>query len=296
MANTTTVAISPEQARVWLDRYKADVQRPITAAKVRYYAEKMRQGEFGRNSTIHLRTLDGQTYFIDGRHRIKGIIESGTTQNFIVISDTVNSRTELIEEFRRINDAKVVSQLDYCVAAGVDTETGLSRKQISLLLGAATLLAEGFDQSAHGGSVDVRDKISVIREYQDAADEYFGAVQPAPKIIRNSFRWSATIAVGIVTFKDSVDLYGHDKVFSFWDGAARMVNEKTGDPRGTLVRFMLKTTPPTTNPQPGVDAKPINYIARYIASCFNAWVENRTISNARPKIDEPICIRGSRLK
>lgn len=297
MVDVTRITINPEQAAKWLDQYKADVQRPIRRAWVNHLTKVMQEGKFEQNSTIQLRELYGEIHLVDGRHRLHSIVASGTTQSFLVVTDKVNSEQELLTCFRHINEGKTVTIADYLAAMQLDTETGLSRRQLNRLSGAVPLIADEFS-NASNRMLNLETRVQLIRYYGEAAGNYFEAIAAASKALRGSLSWASCIAVGAITFEESAKVYGEEQVFTFWEGVARMLNAYDGDPRGTAVKHLMRTVPSRSNSavQPGQEMRSVFYTSRYIAGCFNAWVEGRTAVKIVPDVGRPIVIRGSKFK
>lgn len=291
------ITVTPEQAVTWLTKYKTDVQRPLRQKWVTELAETMQRNQFDRNSTIQLRELNGEVHLVDGRHRLNAVVKSGTTQSFIVITDEVIDEQKLLDTFRRLNESALVTKSDYYVAMKLDLETGLSRTQLNKVSSAVPFI---HDQFRPGSNRDLalEKRVDLIRHYAESAGDYFEAILPAGNLMVSKMRWAAVIAVGLITFDESVKTYGRDTVFEFWEGVARMTNAYSGDPRGVLERNLVVTVPSRSNgsTKPGEEMRSPMHTARYAASCFNAWVEGRTINRAVVDVGKPIVIRGSKFR
>lgn len=295
MATVERVVITPELAGKWLDRYKADVQRPMRQLWVKTLAEAMAAGEFDTNDPIQIRLLDGEAHLIDGRHRLNAIVRSGLPQTLFVVTDVVKKKEDLYNAFRRVNQGLRVTNLDYCIAMGLDTETGLSRWQLARCIAATPFIVRGFSRQGIGEEVTIDTRIKVLREYSESAGYFFESTVGGDWMMWNPLSWGAVVAVGLVTFQESAIQYGFDKVADFWNGIARM---KFGedDPRGSVSKMFLRYSPPGSKNAKRVESRPSEWIARYVASCFNAWVDDRYIESARPDIGRPIVIKGSQYK
>lgn len=297
MSDVKRITITPEQASVWLSKYRADIQRPIRQAWVAQLAAAMKEGEFEQNSTIQLRVLNGETHLIDGRNRLNALVRAGVPQSFFVITDSVNSREDLLSAFRKINEGKRVTNSDFFAAMSLDTETGLARRRMNRLAGAVPFIESGFSASDGSRQVELDKRIGLIRKYAESADLYFDCVASSATAIKNQMHWAVVIAVGVVTFRESLNVYGTQKVSSFWTNIASMINTGPTDPCGVAVKY-LSSTKPLTNGRVSSDMQmriPA-YTARYLASCFNAYVAGRAIGRAKPDIDKPIIITGSSFK
>lgn len=278
------VTITPKQAQDWLDKFVSDkVQRNLDRKWVSKFAESMKSGKFGGNSPIQLRELDGVIHLIDGRTRLNAVVEAGVPQSFVVISDKVNSETQLIDEFRYYNDGRRVTLPHMFQAMQLVTKTGLTQQQLNQLSGAIALIDSDFLKD--GTAITIDRRVDLMLRYTEPAKMYFEALSGAAKLIQKPLQRAASIAVGVCTFDESIHAFGQKKVFDFWHGVAQMVNEKKGDPRATAVNNLLTTIPPGSIMRSGLTVRSAEYSARALASCFNAWVKGRTLEGIR--INDP---------
>jgi hypothetical protein len=104
------------------------------------------------------------------------------------------------------------------------------------------------------------------------------------------------MAVGLVTFDESSAVYGDKKIEEFWLGLGKDDGLRIGDPR-KAARVYLFEESSRPRLELGGSVKQA-YTARYVANCFNAWIEGRNIRNSAVRGDalSPIFIRGSRFK
>lgn len=77
------VAVTPRMARDFIEMTHPD-QRHHRDARVDQYAQDMRQGNW-RTDTEDTILIDWNGYLIDGQNRLRGVIESGKTLEFIVV-------------------------------------------------------------------------------------------------------------------------------------------------------------------------------------------------------------------
>ena len=78
--NRTTVRVTPEIARKWLDSSKGN--RSLRSAKVLSYKADMQSGAWHRNGDVIRFFEDGTLY--DGHHRLNAVIAAGVAINFDV--------------------------------------------------------------------------------------------------------------------------------------------------------------------------------------------------------------------
>lgn len=297
MSEVQRVTIDSDQARKWLNRYKADVQRPLRPGWVKQLAEYMRDGKFDQNSTIQLRRLGDEIHLVDGRHRLNAICNSGLPQSFYVITDEVTDRIGLVDAFGAINGGKPSTVQDYLFASGLEYETGLTRDQIIRTSGAMPIIHASFGNDTKR-RMDIDERREMIVNYAPAAKLYLPATASAINPIKQQLRWAVTIAFGLVTFDESAQKYGVDKVGSFWKALSLMQNSGEGDPCGKASSHLIGIVPLRTNGR--YDAKkipePLQQTARYLATCFNAFVADRNLKRVQYDREAPIVIYGSKYK
>ncbi|PYJ11254.1 MAG: hypothetical protein DMF06_03320 [Verrucomicrobia bacterium] len=132
-----------------------------------------------------------------------------------------------------------------------------------------------------------------MREYAIAASIYVELIAGASGRISNLLRRAASMAVGIVTIDESISVFGDKKVEDFWTGIAKDDGLHLVDPRKVAHTHLIETS---MRGGKGKNASPY-YSARYIANCFNAWVEGREIKFTRVNdAKAPILIAGTSFK
>jgi hypothetical protein len=173
-------------------------------------------------------------------------------------------------------------------------ELGLTNTWINAL-GAAVALMNNAWKTAAQYKLHTDDRLRMIREYAPFCEQYIEATAGKPKELTSAFNRSATLAVGLVTFRYSSEVYGIEKVDEFWSGTAVDDGLRRGDPRKVALDHLKTAYLSGGGRYKYNNAVTPAYSARYLAKCFNAWIEND--ENVRFKrVDDatkPIKILGS---
>ncbi len=128
------VSVSPEIAKEYLLRNKNN--RPIDRSNVLYYAFEMLEGRWKLTSqTI---SVDVNGNLLNGQHRLLAVIESDTTQEFLIAYD------EPTENFGLLDKGKVRSTADFFHYKNVNNYVTISAIVKSLYL---------INQRGYAGSV-----------------------------------------------------------------------------------------------------------------------------------------------
>lgn len=88
-------AITPEVAQQYLASNSRQ-QRKLRRRKVAEYADDMRNGRWGLNGATIV--IDEHGNLIDGQHRLSAVVESGTTQRFVVVRNVSEDSYETIDQ------------------------------------------------------------------------------------------------------------------------------------------------------------------------------------------------------
>lgn len=99
-----SVKINPSIAREFLSHNTRNI-RPLNKGAIRQYAASMRAGTWQSNGETIKFYEDGTLF--DGQHRLQAIIESGTTQEMLVVTGILNDVS--ITDIGRVRSAKVLA-------------------------------------------------------------------------------------------------------------------------------------------------------------------------------------------
>lgn len=292
MSTRVTVKyIAPEEASKLLCENVYHHQRTVRYKHVLFLSTEMRRGTFKQDTTIELSHVNGETYVTDGQHRLSAVVHSGQAQRFVVVERDADSEDLVAQDYVRTDKGLRRSIGDDYIVLGLDEVIGLSPTKITKVGAAVTFMYSGF--KSNRSSMPSSNRISWVREYGDAAEYYDEIVTGHTSDMTKRIWRVSTLSVGLVTCRFSVKVFGHDLVRSFWHGVATGEDISKGDPRQVAFRHLLiygvargGATSQTTRS----DA----YAARYLAQCFNAYAEGRTLQGTKVyDANSPIAILGS---
>jgi len=154
---------------------------------------------------------------------------------------------------------------------------GFTSTQLNSVGGACKFIFNKFRGT--GNRMHQDDYESVIRQYAPFAHQYFDVGIGMPQEIYNPSKRTATLSVALATFRFSAQVFGFDKISDFWHGVLFDDGIANGDPRKVVYRHLL-----TVGMAGGVgngirktSQVSAQYSARYIANCFNAYIEKRSL-------------------
>lgn len=286
--------VDGNQAQKWLEDCHYEGQRAPRPDHVKYLAEEMQCGTFLQGTPIHFAECNGSKYLVNGQHTLRAIVRCGIPQELTVIHLPCKTMEDVAIAYGVIDTQLKRSASDMFSAMGLRDELGLNHTQLNKLYTAVKLIRVEFapksTKTIHNSEV-----VSWIRSYSVDAKKYFNVVSNAPQTMRNGLYRGVTVALGVVTFRYSAKKYTETVVENFWNGVAFDDGIKNNDPRKPANTHIL-----TTNfsggglSQSRKNVVSESYSARYIANCFNAFVEKRELTRTQVKdSNTPIFICGS---
>lgn len=286
--------ITPETADRILKDAAWEGQRRASRETVKHYAAQMKEGQWIPGGQIRVAVLDGKPYIVNGQHRLLGVVESQTTQEFTLVFDRVSDYESLAMLYSAEDRGRSRRQRDRLTAFAVHAEIGVSIEQSGDLLAAASFLSVGF--SGRKAVFATTREIALIREYADAFDKYLACRSGGARYMYNPMKRRAVAGVALVTLSESTTTIGEDRVADFWRGIAEDNGLLRGDPRKLAAVHIQQTNVQGSGVTRSAQVS-APYQARYVANCFNAWAEGRTLTTTKvPDANAPIRIVGSRFK
>jgi hypothetical protein len=294
---TTVATVGPEQAERILARQLWDRQRPLRSHVVENYARQMKDGYWQPVSVIRFASLDGKLFLIDGQHRIAAVAASGSPQIFTIITQDVKSESEIGVFYASIDRGLSRTLFDQLHAIGVDDLYGWTQRKTNMIASGVKFINVNFGQlsgrDGRAGALTGRQLADAIAKYAESSEQFLEIFDNAPEWAKNGLKRRSSVAVALVTFQESQTVYGN-LVSDFWEGVSLDSELKHSDPRKLAVRHITTSKMQGGNVI-GRSVTPF-YSSRYIANCFNAFVEGREITKTHVKDEKsPIKINGSRF-
>lgn len=280
------VFVTPAMAEWWLNEYRYEFQRRLTASVVDQWVKIIQRGDFMQDKEIKVVLYDKHRYLVNGQHRLNAVVKSGVGQYFNVTTVTVDTPEDLAAIYNTDDMNKPRSFDDVVRTRQLPELTGLTRSQLIKVQPCVSFIANGFIRKGTTNRQDyhlIADEI--VKTYALPAESYFDAVNDGSSK-RYSLTRTSVLSVGIMTFLQSAKRIpgGEQSVIDFWRGLAADDGLRRGDPRKVALEHIVTTQMPAgTSGQHGKETVSAEYQARYVANCFNKWVEGKTYSDVRGK-------------
>lgn len=293
------VMVDPDKAREWLaDNYEK--QRPLLKHYVDLYANEMKQGRFRPGTEITFAVNgNGRSVLINGQHTLSAIISSSLPQRLNTTEYLVENEDDIARLYYRIDMHRARTFGDAVNVFGLPEKVGLKKRYVTKLATAAKVIHNGFIE---GGKKKVKilsdDMIDLVLDWQAEGRRYFDLIAGCSQLARDGLERAPTLSVALVTLRHAPLYYGEDKVDDFWRGISQDDGLQKSDPRKTALRHMvsdgLAGGSTVRNKARTVSAP---FAMRYVANCWNAWVEDRTLADTRVSdASAPIKILGTPWK
>lgn len=292
------VTIDRHAAQRMLEEFPYMRQRDLNSRQVEFYAEQMSAGlwqPFSDIEVVLMKNGDGSehSFLVNGQHRLYAVIEADVAVDFVVKTVAVENETELGQRYGTIDIGRVRSTSDFARAIDLGHELGFKEYYITQLTSALTAIENQFKRSGRY-SISPFHKMEMVRDYAKEGRQYFTLTAGGVAHVTRQMRRAFPLAVALCTLRESTQIYGEDKVRRFWSGIAFDNGLQAGDPRKVANRHFLEVALGAATK--GARISP-TYTARYIANCFNAYVEDRELKQSRV-VDPiaPIDINGTKFK
>lgn len=296
MTEATVMVVTPEVANEWLMNKRYEHQRNVRPYQVRFLAEEMRRGSFKQDTPIEFCIIDEDEHLTDGQHRLSALVLCGIPQRFVVIKRIMDSLDAAALDYTRTDKNILRTIAEDYKTLSLETELGLTATQVNNLGSAVLLIARNFNKATNNKSkLHPDDRLQLMREYNQAYGDYLEVIAGCRREIRHRLERGATLGVALVTFRYSALVFGSTRIETFWNGVAMDDGLRANDPRKVANRHLIEygmiggsgTTLKSTSPA---------FSARYLATCFNAYLSNRNTNYVKPDQKKPIYIMGSPWK
>lgn len=263
------MTVTPKVAQKLLD-LRWEKQRKIRPAHVAFLIKEMQRGRFDP-ATIQLLHIPSQDkkVMIDGQHALTAIVESGKSQQMVVMEDVIKSEDEIPFRFARIDVQRKRNLGDSIYAFDLPDMVPFSRSYIKKIASAIRFIETDFGLLKYEESA-IEDSIKSIVDWTDYAACYFDIYESeyGVKGVKQRFLNRSVLAVGLVTFR-YVD--NQEKVKSFWNGFIHGTNLKTNDPRLIGRNKYLSVSTMGGSPHVGMETWSANLISRLVAWAWNTY-------------------------
>jgi len=289
VGKVVTQEMTPAMATFWLETMQYEHQRNVRQEHVEFLAEEMRRGRFIQGTQIHVVVCDGKHSIVDGQHRLWAVILSETKQQFTVLTTHVARKEEIAWIYGNTDIGMRRTGAHLLGAMELDVEIGCTKTQIRYLSGAINFMSTGCLRNPNSSqALHKDDMVRWIRLYAPYARDYFKLMEKSDRHLNRSLFRSSTLSMALLTLRFADPLAKVRKepsVIDFWRGAAFDDGIQVGDPRKFVNRHLMTASVISSVTDATGDIVSIAYSARYIAGCFNAYMEGRAMK--QPKVSDP---------
>jgi hypothetical protein len=277
---SSIVTIGPERAAEMLGSMQYEHQRPVSKSQVSLYANEMKAGRFVSGTTIRVAHIDGRSKLLDGQHRLYAVIASGTEQVFTLLEEFAPDNDYIAWAYGSLDIGRRRAHADLYRAMDLSARLGLTDSDIDKLAPALAFMMAGLKTRSGNVNIDRTERVRLMELYAPYMRKFRELTYGCEAEMKSPLKRAYVIAVAMLTLRFSEPFAvkrGAPSVSEFWRGVA--FDDKIGseDPRKIVNRHLL-TTSLTSASQAGVrrSATTAPYAARYIASCFNAYMIRET--------------------
>lgn len=291
------MTIDADKAREMLAQYSYERQRKVNVMTVDYYARLMETGQFMGLSEIEVAWVpngDGRLHghLVNGQHRLLAVQKAAVPVRFVVKHVTCKDDEELALRYGSTDMGRGRNIKDLIRAANLGGHFGLAEWQMGRVSNAVSSIYANFSTNRNKYTLLPERRLELVREYALVAELFFELIAGADAAMQRGLIRASTLSVALVTLDESRKIYGESLVEDFWEGIACDDGLRVGDPRKVAVRHLRETS--QRGDANGQTVSSV-FSMRYIANCFNAWVEKRELTRTRvDDVSAPIKINGTR--
>ena len=269
------IGIEPELAARILSETNYDGQRRIDHSQVDTYAEMMRRGLWLQGGQIAFGRLAEVLHLVNGQHRLSAVVAAGEVQEFQVLITECREVDDLRNLYWRFDAVMKPRTLQQILnASGMAGSNHLSKTMTTAVYRAIAFITNDMRSpvtgSGHKTPVENRiidARLAACEPWWEPARKYESMIAGAQHGLRAKLHAASIVAIALVTIKHQPKLAAE-----FWEGIARNDGLRKGDPRHTLINWLL-----TTHDKGSGEG--------YIAACaaaWNAFYGKRVLTYLRP--------------
>lgn len=286
VANTTVRKITPDMASRWLEAMAYEHQRTVRKHHVEYLAEEMRRSNFRQFTPIQICSYNGQQLLIDGQHRLNAVISSGIPQVFTVIETQSESADEIAWTYGNTDIGMKRTGGDLYSALELSQKFDLAKYDVGYLSAAVTFLWSGCTRTNAAARPHRSDVVECMERYSSHMRSYVSLITGCDKSLQGVTRRAATVSIALLSLryaKPHAEKRGDPDVLDFWRGVVFDDGIPLGDPRKVANRHLLTSgmNGGASNSRLAATVVTAAYSARFLASCFNAYMSRRDLKQAK---------------
>lgn len=280
--------VTPEIAKSLRESAHYERQRPINQMHVTRLATEMEKGRFVAGTQIHICQIGDALSIINGNHTLEAVIASGVSVPLDILYSEVRNEDEVARLYARHDIGRWRDWAATIRAAGLYDKIHAPKMSINNFGGACLYILCDFAHIGGGGreskehnerrtSRDVR--VEKMREYQPFAERYFSCITDATGALLRRLHSAPVLAAALETFR-----YQPGKAKEFWTAVAQNEGLKRGDPRRTLVNYLIELPSQSNNR---------SILPRAVAAAWEAWYDGRDLQIIRIHAAVPFKLAGT---
>jgi len=286
------VVVLPQLAEAWLNTTKYIDQRGLSQKRVDHLAEEMKHGTFSSGTMIRFVSFNGEWFLIDGQHRLWAVLLSDQPQSFVVLVTKVQSEEEIAWLYGNTDIGKARSTHELFGPLHLAENFRITPTDVDALASAVNFMANGCIVYRFLG-MPREQLLTRMRLYAPFAFEYVGLLAGCRRSFRSAALRTPSFSVALLTLRYDHDNVDDTNAMAFWHGAITDDGLLVGDPRKLVNRHLLTTKLSSKRTSEGITIVTPIYSARFLASCYNAYMGGRELRVARIKDDAtPLRVHG----
>lgn len=290
------VVLTATQARAITEHCVHEIQekiRPLDHKDAREHIAVLASimetsGAWLDETQIRLGILYGRIWCMDGNHRIRAQANADVDIRWNIKIDYYSDEAEFRAAFHKFNtNSRSRTNAQILNAAGFSSNHGISKQVATALFNAVAFIVTGFAVGKSGRTEETIRKSRVIDTRMNVAFKYIkGAklfdeclTKPDGKVKRKLLV-AGVAAVALETLNNPKT---REAAQEFWRTVSRNDGLRKGDPRHTLVSYLL--------------TEPLQATSVQAAACaWNAFYENRKLSIIKIPDCNSVRIAGTKFK
>lgn len=270
------VHVTGQYARHLRDTCHFSRQRAIADLNKRRLGVEMDNDRFIPGTTVYFAVLpDKSMLILNGNHCLEAICLTGRPQWMVFIFCQVADEAEAARLYGCFDIQKTRTWADAARAIGVEKKMAMSNTAMP----AVGHIMQNFSYNPRNVEANMsRDaRFAAMKPYEEAAALLQGAMAGSPRHHKDAIRRKGVMAVALETLRYQP---GHAMVF--WKDLAHDDGLAKGDPRKTLLRWLI-------NPTAGgglTGANAPNTLSRGAIAAWNAWYRGDALQHLRPQVGE----------
>ena len=289
------VSFSQKDAKTILDKYYYEGQRNRTDSgelHISRHAMNLNTGNWQDYSQIHFAKVGNVIYLVNGYHRLSGLVKakSGMVASFNVVIKDCKDMAEVERYYAGFDSKSVVrhrSEQQAVKAVDLSGQLEVLERVAKCAYKAVPIINNDL-RIISNDDWDNKVLLGILPHRVDSVMEYKNEIQKWNKIIGKAKGYLKTLMLNPLVTAVALYTLNHCPVDAedFWSSIADNDGLKKGDPARALYQFLVSRKATSSS----------NETIKSIALAWNAYMENRSITNLVPGNFQNFYISGTPVK